>query len=173
MRTKIITVTIEVPRTWMKRKKKNQKVQSETHLQGMGCFVRKGFVLGVECLFNCFPHSVPHRPTAASVLRTKTSPLAQMCSARRGAGHRGDWQMSPGTWLTVNLTAVSCPAHSTIQFCYKEFQNHFLLQHWQLLPSPSCLKWKLWDKTSKNRKRLCLQWSWETSCYIKRVKTLI
>lgn len=66
----------------MKKKKKNQKVQSETHLQGMGCFVRKGFVLGVECLLNCFPHSVPHRPNI-------TTP---MCSARRGAGHRGHWR---------------------------------------------------------------------------------
>lgn len=109
-------------------------MQSENHLQGLGCFVRKGFVWGVECLFNCFPHSVPHRPTAASVLRTKTSPLVQMCSDRRGAGHRGDLQMSPRTWLSLYLSAVSCPAHFIIQFCYKEFQNHFLLQHWQLLP---------------------------------------
>lgn len=31
--------------------------------------------------------------------------------------------MSPGMWLTVNLTAVSCPAHSTIQSVIRNFRT--------------------------------------------------
>lgn len=110
--------------------KKNQKVQSETHLQGMRCFVRKGFVWGVECLFNCFPHSVPHRPTAASVSELKQHHWFKCAVPGEVQGTEGTGDV---TWLSCGSLCLCCPAHSTIQFCYEEFQNHFLLLHWHLL----------------------------------------
>lgn len=147
-------------------KKKNQKVQSETHLQGLGCFVRKGFVLGVECLFNCFPQY--HTDQQLLLYSELKHPHWFKCAVTgEGQGTEGCCRcnLERGSVVAQSVSLQSPVLHIP-ESNPKEFQNHSLLQHWQLLPSPSCLRWKLWDKTSKNRKRLCLEWSWETSCYI-------
>lgn len=86
----------------------------------------KGFVLGVECLLNCFPHSVPHRPTA-----TKTSPLVQMCSDRRGAGHRGDLQVWPGAQLSVSPVLHT---HNSVVRSFRTISSFSTDSSYPLLP---------------------------------------
>lgn len=91
------------------KSKKNQKVQSETHLQGsgIGYFVRKRFFV-LSVYLNCFPHSVVDRPTAAYVFRTESITTGFKYPAdRRDTGHQEDLQMSPRIWLSFGSVCLS------------------------------------------------------------------
>lgn len=82
-----------------------------------------------------------------------------MCSDRRGAGHREDLQMSPKHGSVVaqgvsHCNLLSCTFHNPILL--RGVSESFPPSALTAVTSPSCLKWKLLDKTSKNGKGYAL-----------------